>query len=228
MTTLKFPDGSEILYELTRKPVKNINLRVKEDGTLRISASPRVSVKRIEDFIISEQAFILRAQERIKDRSEHSEVNAEVLRWLGREYPVRVISSSRECAVLEQEEMRVFTRRAEPGQIESLLRDWTAGHFVELCRELNSEVRKALTEAGLTPPPTVITIKDMKTRWGSCAWARGHISLNIRLAPYPRETVLSVVWHEYAHYWHHDHSGRFYAFLERFYPEYRKWNGLLK
>ena len=37
MTSLKFPDGSEVLYELTRKPVKNINLRVKEDGSLRIS-----------------------------------------------------------------------------------------------------------------------------------------------------------------------------------------------
>ena len=57
MTSLKFPDGSEVLYELTRKPVKNINLRVKEDGSLRISASPRVSVKRVEEFIISEQAF---------------------------------------------------------------------------------------------------------------------------------------------------------------------------
>lgn len=52
MTSLKFPDGSEVLYELTRKPVKNINLRVKEDGSLRISASPRVSVKRVEEFII--------------------------------------------------------------------------------------------------------------------------------------------------------------------------------
>ena len=51
MTSLKFPDGSEVLYELTRKPVKNINLRVKEDGSLRISASPRVSVKRVEEFM---------------------------------------------------------------------------------------------------------------------------------------------------------------------------------
>lgn len=68
MTSLKFPDGSEVLYELTRKPVKNINLRVKEDGSLRISASPRVSVKRVEEFIVSEQAFIRRAQQRISER----------------------------------------------------------------------------------------------------------------------------------------------------------------
>ena len=86
MTSLKFPDGSEVLYELTRKPVKNINLRVKEDGSLRISASPRVSVKRVEEFIISEQAFIRRAQQRISEREEHSEIRADIFRWLGGEY----------------------------------------------------------------------------------------------------------------------------------------------
>ena len=102
MTSLKFPDGSEVLYELTRKPVKNINLRVKEDGSLRISASPRVSVKRVEEFIVSEQAFIRRAQQRISEREEHSEIRTDIFRWLGGEYPVRVISSSREAAVLEQ------------------------------------------------------------------------------------------------------------------------------
>ena len=127
---------------------------------------------------------------------------------------------------MEQEEMRVFTRF--PERAEELLKRWTADNFVELCRKLNAEVRGSLINSGLTPPPTVITIKDMKTRWGSCTPAKGHISINIRLAPYPRQTVLSVVWHEYAHYWHRDHSARFYAFLEAHFPEYRRWNSLLK
>lgn len=226
MIDLKFPDGSEVLYELIRKPVKNINLRVKEDGSLRISANPRVSVQRIEQFIISEQDFIRRAQQRINSRNERSDIHADVFRWLGKEYPVRVISSGRECAVLEQDEMRVFTRF--PERTQELLQKWNADNFVEICRTLSTDVREALINSGLTPPPTVITIKDMKTRWGSCTPAKGHISLNIRLAPYPRQTVLSVVWHEYAHYWHHDHSARFYAFLDEHFPEYRKWNSLLK
>ena len=85
MTTLRFPDGSEVLYELTRKPVRNINLRVKEDGTLRISANSRVSVKRIEEFIISQQDFIRRATERLQNRRSESEITSDRLRWLGRE-----------------------------------------------------------------------------------------------------------------------------------------------
>lgn len=227
MKTLKFPEGSEISYELTRKPVKNVNLRVKEDGTLRISANSRVSVRHIEEFIISQQAFIIRAAERINARSAENDIGERV-RWLGREYPVRVIANSRECAVLEQEEFRVLTRIPEPEHVRLLLRNWLAENFTLLCRELNDEVRSSLISSGIVPPPTRIAIKDMKSRWGSCTWAKGHISINFRLAAYPRETVLSVFWHEYAHYWHHDHSARFYAFLEKHYPEYRKWNSLLK
>lgn len=227
MKTLKFPDGSEISYELTRKPVKNVNLRVKEDGTLRISANSRVSVRHIEEFIISQQAFIIRAAERINARSAENDIGERV-RWLGREYPVRVIANSRECAVLEQEEFRVLTRIPEPEHVRLLLRNWQAENFTLLCRELNDEVRSSLISSGIVPPPTRIAIKDMKSRWGSCTWAKGHISINFRLAAYPRETVLSVFWHEYAHYWHHDHSARFYAFLGKHYPEYRKWNSLLK
>lgn len=227
MNTLKFPDGSEISYELIRKPVKNLNLRVKEDGTLRISANSRISLRRIEEFIISQQAFILRALGRLRERAAENDISDHV-RWLGQDYPVRVIANSRECAVLEQDEFRVFTRFQEPEHIRQILRGWLADNFVQLCRELDKEVRSALIEHGLNPPPAVITIKDMKSRWGSCAWAKGHISINLRLAAYPRDTVLSVFWHEYAHFWHHDHSPRFYAFLLEHCPDYRRWNSLLK
>lgn len=227
MKTLKFPDGSTIDYELTRKPVKNVNLRVKEDGTLRISANSRVSVRHIEEFIVSQQAFIVRALERIRARSQENAIS-DSMRWLGREYPIRVISNSRECAVLEQDELRVFTRIPEQEHVRQMVQRWLAENFTQLCRELNAEVRSALIADGINPPPTRITIKDMSSRWGSCTWAKGHISINFRLAAYPRNTVLSVFWHEYSHYWHHDHSARFYAFLEQHYPEYLRWNSLLK
>ena len=163
----------------------------------------------------------------INARSAENDIGDRV-RWLGREYPVRIIANSRECAVLEQEEFRVFTRIPETEHVRLLLRNLLAENFTLLCRELNDEVRSSLISSGIVPPPTRIAIKDMKSRWGSCTWAKGHISINFRLAAYPRETVLSVFWHEYAHYWHHDHSARFYAFLGKHYPEYRKWNSLLK
>lgn len=216
-------------YELTRKRVKNINFRAKEDGIVHVSANTRATVSEIEKYLTERADFFLGAFERLKKREERSEINASSVNWLGRAYPVRTVQNSRECAVIDENEIRVFTRMADdPEYVLSLVQRAVAARFIALVEELNSEVRARLEKEGLAPPPTRITVKDMNTRWGSCSYTRGHISMNIRLAAYPRETVLSVLWHEYAHYWHHDHSQRFYGFLLRFYPEYHKWNGLLK
>ncbi len=235
MKTIILPDGREITYELTRKRVRNINFRAKENGVVAVSANSRVSVREIEEFLTQRADFFFKAFERLKKLAETSEVNetiapnARFVRWLGRDFPVRVISSSRECAVIDENEVRVFTRRSDDAEyLTALIKTARERRFCALCGELDREVRCELEKRGFSPPPTVITIKDMKSRWGSCSYTRGHISLNSRLAAYPRQTVLSVLWHEYAHYWHHDHSKRFYAFLLEMFPEYRKWNDLLK
>ena len=229
LKTIKLPDGREITYELTRKSVKNINFRAKDDGIVHVSANSRATVTQIEKFLTERADFFLEAFERLKNREERSEIKTSSVNWLGREYPVRTLQNSRECAVIDEREIRVFTRMTDdPEYVLELVQKAVVKNFCALCGELDKEVRSKLIHSGLTPPPTQITIKDMNTRWGSCSYTRGHISINIRLAAYPRETILSVLWHEYAHYWHHDHSQGFYDFLLGFYPEYYKWNDLLK
>lgn len=229
LKTIILSDGREISYELTRKRVKNVNFRAKEDGIVHVSAGARVTVKEIEYFLIQRADFFLDAFDKLRERENKSSVNTESVNWLGREYPVRIIQNAREIAVFDKTECRIFTRERDNKEyILSLIQRAVNDRFLELCREINAEVRAELAENGLSVPPTQITIKDMKTRWGSCSYMRGHISINIRLAAYPRETVKSVFWHEYAHFWHHDHSRAFYAFLEKYYPEYYRWNNLLK
>lgn len=226
--TVTLPDGRQLRYELTRKKVKNVNFRAKENGIIQVSANPRVPIAEIERFIAERAEFFFNAFGRIKSREEIREVRTDCVRWLGADYPVRVIENSRECAVFEENECRVFTRHPNEENAAVLIRRAVSANFCTLLEELNTEVRAALAERGLTPPPTRITVKDMTSRWGSNSYTRGHISMNIRLAPYPRETVLSVLWHEYAHYWHHNHSKDFYDFVLKMYPDYYKWNGLLK
>ena len=228
MKTIKLPDGREISYELTRKLVKNINFRAREDGIVAVSANSRVSIKQIEDFLIQRADFFFKAFEQLQKRARENNTNSRLVRFLGREYPVRVIENSREIAVIDENECRVFTKSTDENYIAVLRENAILTRFAALCRELNNEVREHLLEKGFAPPPTRISIKDMKSRWGSCSYARGHISINSRLAAFPRETILSVFYHEYAHYWHHDHSKNFYRFLLEIYPEYYVHNSVLK
>lgn len=72
-----------------------------------------------------------------------------------------------------------------------------------------------------------ITIRNQKTRWGSCS-SRGNLNFNCLLMLTPPEVLDSIVVHELCHRKEMNHSDRFYAEVLRVFPEYRKWDKWLK
>ena len=52
-------NNREINYELNRKKVKNLNLRIKPDGTISVSVNNRVSQEKIDSFLVEHSDFIL-------------------------------------------------------------------------------------------------------------------------------------------------------------------------
>ena len=67
-----FIDGKEIEYELIFKKVKNINLRIRRDGKISVSASKRVPMTSIEDFLESKSDFIISALDKFSSFKTHS------------------------------------------------------------------------------------------------------------------------------------------------------------
>jgi len=68
--------------------------------------------------------------------------------------------------------------------------------------------------------PEKISIRDQKTRWGSCSTS-GMLSFNWRLVIGPHHALRYVVIHELIHIRHHDHSRKFWAALEEALPDWK-------
>ena len=72
-----------------------------------------------------------------------------------------------------------------------------------------------------------ITIRNQRSRWGSCS-GRKNLNFNCLLMLTPPEVIDSVVVHELAHLKEMNHSERFYAEVLRVFPDYWKWQDWLK
>lgn len=110
---------------------------------------------------------------------------------------------------------------AEPeAMAERLLKAWLVRQAGELFLD---KTRQWAAIIGVRPAR--ITIKDQKTRWGSCS-SLGNINYNWRIIMAPPGVADYLIIHELCHLLVPNHSVRFWEQVGRFSPEYRecrKW-----
>ena len=67
-----------------------------------------------------------------------------------------------------------------------------------------------------------ITIREQKTRWGSCSIHSKKIRMNLQLAVKSEECVEYVLVHELCHLLEPSHNQRFYDLMSHFLPDWRE------
>jgi predicted metal-dependent hydrolase len=218
--------GREIEYDLQRKKVKNINLRVKPDGSVHVSASTRVSLERIERFLLTNESFIFNAIERFKKREENTTKpllfeSGEKVTVLGESYTLSVQRGTKNLAYTEDEKLILFVRDETNSELrkktlENYLADVCRYEVDKICRKIYPEFSETVKEY-----PTV-KFRKMHTKWGICRPGRNEITFSYMLASAPLECIEYVVCHEFCHFYYADHSKRFYDTLASHMPDWKE------
>ncbi|MCM1023746.1 MAG: M48 family metallopeptidase [Prevotella sp.] len=232
--------GREIRWVLTRKKVKNVNLRVKPDGIVYISANTRVTVKFIESFIAEKADFIFSALEGFAKRREVpglpkkdvSYQNGDTLCYFGKYYTLRIeidetlSYASQENAAVHGDEMILTLRYGD--RAGKVLEKFYADETRRLFETLNRRTQLMFAAKGCNVGLAELQIREMSSRWGSCHISDGKIVMNSRLALYPEICAEYVFIHEYAHFAVPNHSADFWAVVEDIMPNYKVCVNMLK
>lgn len=145
----------------------------------------------------------------------------EELFFRGESFPLRWASSAASLPV-ELRDGAIYISTERRGSEAQSLEAWYSKQLYHILREVLPQWTKKIGVA-----PKKISIKRVKTLWGSCS-AKGSLTFSTRLALVPPRLLEYVVVHELVHMKHMDHSERFWAEVERNMPDYRERRDELK
>ncbi len=220
-------NGKTFTYHIERKKMKNIRVRVMEDGSIHVSAPHAVPESYIRSFLLENADELAGIIDRVHARNAAAPdySDGSTVLWLGKPVTLHLYDTPRP-SVLTDDVLHIFAR--SPQEAKAAVRQWMITECLALYKEINREVHAAFHRKGYNVPLAHIQIKEMVSRWGSCTASTGRLSINFRLLQYPKECIYGVFFHEYAHFLHQDHSEAFYRVLLEVYPEYRRWDAVLK
>lgn len=217
--------GGRIIYTLERKNVKNINLRVRRDGSVYVSANRRVPAERIDAFVRERSEFVLRAQARFEELAENTPearqyASGESFYILGRPLELSVTQGSRNAVRADAERIYLTARDADDRNLKRwLMEKFYAELCLKHCAELLKKLYPAVGRYGARFP--ALRVRSMKSRWGSCMTQKGIITINTRLMQAPEDCVEYVVMHELCHLVVPNHSAAFHGLMTELMPDWR-------
>lgn len=225
-------NGRRIEYDLQRKDVKNINLRIKADRTIFLSANSRVSDEVIEEFIQSKSEYILKALAHYEELAKYAPkpkqyVDGETFRILGHDRRLKIVEGKKNK--IESDEAYITLTVKDPNDSvlkKRMLDKWLVSICKDAIQSLCDSIYPKFQKYGVVYP--TIRYRNMVSRWGSCQPKRCILTFNYALVEAPISCIEYVVVHEFTHFLQPNHSKKFYQQLAMFMPDWEERKKILE
>ncbi len=188
---------------------KRLTLRIDSKERLPVLTIPeRCSAKKAVAFAKEHQDWIERSLARLPQTKKFED--REQISLFGQTVTIRHNSKLRKGTFLEDNVLNVsgeaeFLHR----RVKDYIKEQAKNEFYKRSKLLAEKLGCSLHD---------VTIKDTKSRWGSCS-SLHNINYNWRIALAPENVINYLMAHEVAHLKHQDHSRAFWRCVRELYPE---------
>ena len=227
-----FLNGKRLDYTWARKPIKNVNLRIHADGSVNVSSPLGMPQKAVEEFLFDHADFILSAQKRFEMRraempAKNHFQTGETLLIFGKKTPLRVLAGKHTGGRLTTDELVLTAPDPENEAQRKRAAELWAKEALKY--QIAEHLEKATVDfSRFSVPVPAVKYRNMRSRWGSCNTKKAILTFNLSLIGAPKEAIEYVVYHEFAHLVHPNHSAKFYALVERFLPDWKARKAMLR
>jgi predicted metal-dependent hydrolase len=209
---------SDLNYRVRRSDrARRVRITVDRTGTVEVVLPQRLPQRAAEEAVSELRPWIDRRLAEVGRQQEAVVARGDTVPFLGQS--LTVVAQAGRSRVVRRGGTLVVPDGSER---QPALERW----YRRMAREeIGARLDRACAEAGLSY--TKITIRDQRTRWGSCSRS-GAMSFNWRLMLAPEAVLDYVIWHEVCHLAVMDHSTRFWSLVTQYCPGYREQMAWLK
>ena len=216
-----------IICTITRKNVKRLRIRIDKNGEVHVSAPLYMSDTRIDDFILSDMAFIVAAVEKVESEKLVSPTptryaQGERVCVFGNIKTLYIVEGKKNFCFedgdrlilsvkdvtdekLRQKTFISFARK----QVEFAVGSFCEKYYPVFCHKVRVFPK--------------LKFRNMTSRWGSCTPSKNSMTFNYALFAAHVKCVEYVVVHELTHFLQQNHSRSFYSELKKVMPDYEVW-----
>ncbi|NMA70066.1 MAG: M48 family metallopeptidase [Desulfitobacterium sp.] len=221
----------EIHFDLERKNVKNINLNIRPDMSIAVSANEKVPLECIKEFVKEQGPWILKNIKYFEKfepvrKPAKEYVSGESFKYLGRQYRLQVRESEEENVKYFRGYIYLYVKDTRDyKKKEKLFNMWLNEKAILHFNDSLERMFESIKSYNIPKPK--IKIREMKARWGSCHRKDKILLLNSELIKAPKHCIDYVVLHELIHFKYKNHDTKFYTFLTSLMPDWERRKKIL-
>lgn len=220
--------GRSIEYTLIKAARRDVLFQALPGGVTRVYAPSYMRLKAIDEMVRQRAEEITRMHLELDrhmemNRMKHPVSDGSALMIEGKRYCIRLHEGKAVKGEIIGEEYHLTLPEPDSDpEIRAAIRSTLSARALERIRE-----RLSYYQPMIGKPFGRVTIRDQKSRWGSCS-RKSNLNFNWKLIMAPPEALDYVVVHELCHLIEFNHSPRFWKLVGDILPEYAFWKKWLK